>query len=73
MLVLDGRKVNHPSAILDKVREIREHMDGSDWRPKNCYYNVHRDDVESHQAAIWRVSFLAKGRGKGYKPPQTKN
>jgi hypothetical protein len=72
-LILDGHKVKHPSAVLDKVREIWEHMDGSDWRPKNCYYNVKRDDVESLQAAIWRVSYLAKGRGKGYKPAQTKN
>ena len=31
------------------------------------------NDVESLLAAIWRVSYLAKVRGKGYKPPQTKN
>jgi hypothetical protein len=24
-------------------------------------------------AAIWRISYLAKARGKGYKPVQTKN
>ena len=72
-LILDGHKVKNPSAILDKVRDIWQYMDGSDWRPKDCYYNVKRGDVESLQDAIWRVSYLAKGRGKGYKPAQTKN
>lgn len=73
-LILDGHKVRHPIEILTKIKEIWEkHLDGSEFTPKNCYYNLLRDDYESIQKAVWRISYLAKARGKGYKPNQTKN
>ncbi len=73
VLFIDGHKVKHPSLILNKVKEIWLTLDGNYWIPKNCYYNVLRDDHESLQRAIWRISYLAKARGKGYRPPQTKD
>jgi hypothetical protein len=74
VLMIDGHKVRHPIKILEKVREIwQQHLGGSEFTPKNCYYNLHRDNYESCQKAIWRISYLAKARGKGYKPSQTKN
>ena len=74
VLMVDGHKVRHPIEILSKVKEIWEqHLDGSEYTPKNCYYKLERDDHESIQDAIWRISYLAKARGKGHKPPQTKN
>lgn len=75
VLMVDGHKVRHPIEMLLKIKEIWEqHLSHSlEYTPKNCYYNVKRDDYETIQAAIWRISYLAKVRGKGYKPDQTKN
>lgn len=74
VLMIDGHKVRHPIEILSKAREIWDiHLSGSEFTPKNCYYNLERDNYDSIQYAIWRISYLAKARGKGYKPPQTKN
>lgn len=73
-LIIDGHKVCYPGEILLKVKEIWEqHLDGSEYTPKNCFYNIKRNDYVSIQNAIWRISYLAKARGKGYKPAQTKN
>ena len=72
-LMVDGHKVNFPNEITNKVKELWRQLDGSEYFPDNCYYNVKRDDYESIQNAIWRISYLAKARGKGYKPEQTKN
>jgi|TARA_R110001583_G_scaffold2782_2_gene19466 hypothetical protein len=72
-LMIDGHKVNYPIEVNSKVKELWRQLDGSEYFPKNCYYNVKRDDYESIQDAIWRISYLAKARGKGYKPDQTKN
>lgn len=72
-LMIDGHKVNYPHDITSKVKEIWQQLDGSEYFPEHCYYNIKRNDYESIQAAIWRISYLAKARGKGYKPDQTKN
>ena len=71
--MIDGHKVNFPYEVTRKVKDIWRQLDGSEYFPDNCYYNVKRDDYETIQAAIWRISYLAKARGKGYKPDQTKN
>lgn len=72
-LILDGHKINHPQQVLDLASELWAFLDGHVWKPKNCYYNLQRNDLTQLQAAIWRISYLAKGRGKGYRPEQTKN
>lgn len=74
VLIVDGHKIRHPYEILPKVKEIWEvYLRGSEFTPKNCYYNVKRGDHKTLQTAIYRISYLAKSRGKGYKPAQTKN
>lgn len=73
VLILDGHKIQHPSKVLELAGEVWEHMDGFRYVPKNCYYNVERNNHQQVQAAIWRISYLAKGRGKGYRPIQTKD
>ena len=74
VLMIDGHKVRHPHEILLKVKDIWEQrLQGSEFTPKNCYYNIKRGDFVTLQNAIWRISYLAKARGKGYKPVQTKN
>ena len=73
-LMLDGHKVRHPHDILIKVKEVWEtNLQGSEYTPKRCYYNLKRECEASIQRAVWRISYLAKTRGKGYKPSQTKN
>jgi len=73
-LIIDGHKVRHPIEILAKAKDIWDiHLNGSEFTPKNCYYNLERNNHDSIQRAIWRISYLAKARGKGYKPKQTKN
>jgi hypothetical protein len=72
-LMIDGHKVNYPIEVNSKVKELWRQLDGSEYFPNNCYYNVKRDNYETIQSAIWRISYLAKARGKGYKPDQTKN
>jgi hypothetical protein len=71
--MIDGHKVNYPYDVTNKVKEIWQQLDGSEYFPDNCYYNIKRNDYESIQGAIWRLSYLAKARGKGYKLDQTKN
>tara|TARA_R110001592_G_scaffold360339_1_gene668546 strand:+ start:3466 stop:4041 length:576 start_codon:yes stop_codon:yes gene_type:complete len=75
VLMVNGHKVRHPIEILLKIKEIWEqHLNHSlEYTPKNCYYNLERGNFESIQGAIYRISYLAKARGKGYKPAQTKN
>jgi hypothetical protein len=74
VLMVDGHKVNYPSDILFKIKEIWDyHMGNFEYTPENCFYNLKRNDHQSTQDAIWRISYIVKGRGKGYKPDQTKN
>lgn len=73
-LMLDGRTVQYPNILLNKiVVPLWTELGGLPYLPDNAYYNLERDNRETIQPAVWRVSYLAKGRGKGYKPPQTKN
>ena len=72
-LMIDGAKVNYPNSITKKVIQIWSELSGSAYVPKNCYYTLKRDCLESQQEAIYRISYLAKARGKGYKDAQAKN
>jgi len=72
-LMLDGSKVNYPNSLIKKVIHIWADLNGSAYVPKNCYYLMERDCLESQQEAIYRISYLAKVRGKGFKDAQTKN
>lgn len=73
LLILDGNKVQHPDIVQKIITDTWQFEGGRHWKPKNCYYNIARDQHEQLQNAIFRLSYLAKGRGKGYKPSQTKN
>jgi len=72
-LFLDGDKINHSASIGKIIREawVAVKAGNSVHIPKNCYYNV--TDEDSKQEVIYRLSYLAKQRGKGYRPPQTKD
>jgi hypothetical protein len=74
-ILLDGNKVQQSAYILKKAKDDWEfYFDGYlCWPPKRCYHRLTRDDHASTQEAIYHISYLAKGRGKGYKPAQAKN
>lgn len=73
-LILNGHKVNHSARIVKLVEELLEHDTAMGFfLPKNCYYLIHRNCSESQQAAIYRLSYLAKNATKGKRPSQTKD
>lgn len=73
VVYVDGHKVRYPAKIVERAKYLWELMDGFCYVPEHCYYYVLRGDLDGIQALIWRVSYLAKGRGKGNRPPQTKD
>jgi hypothetical protein len=69
-LMLDGHKVRSPYRIQQWIEKIWEHYG----RPHySKYHNLSRGNAKAIREASYHVSYLAKPRGKGYKPVQTKN
>ena len=73
VVILDANKVSYPSKINEFILEMGNTLAMRPWIPENCFYRFKRNEHDKKQGAIWRMSYLAKARGKGYKPPQTKN
>ncbi|MDZ7923045.1 MAG: inovirus-type Gp2 protein [Marinagarivorans sp.] len=72
-LILDGNKIQTVNLLWTWVKTCWEFTEGRAWRPKKPYYRLDRHDPTKTAEAVYRLSYLAKGRGKGYKPDQTKN
>ncbi len=74
-ILLDGNKVQESGYILKAAKKYWElYFDGYlCWPTGRCYHRLTRDNHEATQEAIYHISYLAKGRGKGYKPAQAKN
>lgn len=73
-LMLDGRLVRHPSKIIEWIERYWEVRDEpKPYTPKNCYTMVSRNEDETYQKAFYRLSYLAKARGKGYKDRAANN
>lgn len=72
-MFLDGDKVNHSAVIGEVIREAWERVKvgNSVHIPKGCYYNLVEGDSETMAEVVYRLSYLSKQRGKGYRPPQT--
>ncbi len=66
IIMLDGDKVRHPAKLFDELEEIWSRMGGTVSIPKNPYIFI--DQPELVADAIYRGSYLAKARGKGYRP-----
>ena len=73
VLILDGHKVRYPDKIIERVKKIWSTIGLSHWIPDNCYYSIERGNHQQTEEVIKRLSYLAKARGKGYKPNQSKN
>lgn len=71
VLFLDGSKVRSPYMIQSWIEEAWGRYGGTiHW---SGYHNVHRGNDAERMAASYHISYLAKTRGKGYRPPQTKD
>ena len=73
VLFLDGNKIKAPHKVVDKIESIWEGMSGSYWRPENNYSNMNKGDKQAISNTVYRISYLAKARGKGYRNEQAKD
>ena len=73
VLFLDGRLIRHSSKINPMVKAAWDDGTGTYSVPfiKRPFHFADSEGVM--EKAIYRVSYLAKPRGKGYRPPQTKD
>lgn len=71
-ILLDGNKVQHSHHVMDAAKKYWEVYYSGSLHWVN-YHRLTRDDHTALQNAIYHISYLAKGRGKGYKPAQAKN
>lgn len=70
VLMLDGNEIQTGYKVNKLCSEIWEGW-GQPKTPyiQNCAHMVKRDDKETYNAAFYRMSYLAKPRGKGYRAP----
>lgn len=70
-LFMDGNKIKSPHYLQGWIEDAWAQTDG------NChwsgYHRILRGDETALQEAAYHISYLAKPRGKGYRPPQTKD
>ena len=72
-LFIDGDVIQSPTKLLRQIK-AKWFKHGRCWIPDDCYYYIDKNNLEEERAkAIWRLSYLAKTRGKGYKDIQAKN
>jgi len=73
-LWIDGNKIQHPKRLLTHIMQTWEAIDPSNHTMpyiKKPFYFV--DNQEALADVVYRVSYLAKTRGKGYRPDQVKD
>ena len=72
-VLLNGHKVNKSKTTFDYARHAIEiYVDANPYFPAHCYYMVKRNDLASFQAALYRLSYLAKNESKQGIPPKVK-
>lgn len=73
VLFLEGRKVQHSKRIMEFIKHAWESPVGGFHVPyfSRPFYFGKRDEIADQ--VIYRISYLAKTRGKGYRPLQTKD
>ena len=72
-LYLDGSKIRHSSKLIEIISDAwSKRRDGNTvGLVEKCFYNV--TDETTKADAIYRLSYLGKARGKGYRDPQAKD
>ena len=74
-LFIDGNKIQYPSRILSQIK-AKWFKHGRCWIPDACFYYLDKSKTNFKQMrgeAIYRLSYLGKTRGTGYKDVQAKN
>ena len=72
-IYVDGNKVKTSYKIVDWVEKFLKTKKMSYYRPENTFMMVHRNNKESIDTAVYRMSYLAKVRGKGYVEKHVRN
>ena len=72
-LMLDGDKIQNPKLLNEIIRE-KWLPRGGIYIPNNCYYYIDKHNIkDTRPKVIYRVSYMAKSRGKSYRSAQTKD
>jgi len=73
VLILDANKIKYPSK-LNKIMKEKWKPHGHMYIPENCFYLIDESNINiKRPEAIYRASYMAKSRGKQYRPKQTKD
>jgi len=72
-IYLNGNEIRHSSKALRIIKDTWESINIENYMhtPKNPYYFI--DNEQTKQEAIYRISYLAKARGKGYRDKHAKD
>lgn len=70
---VDGNKVRTSYKIVEWAEQYLHSKGMTLYRPKNTFMMVYRNDKSSIDNAVYRMSYLAKVRGKGYVDKHVKN
>ncbi len=71
-IYLDGNKINSYHKLKVMIDKTWQRIsDSKATRVRNPFYDIRGDDIK--QKAIYRISYLCKVRGKGYRNPQAKD
>ena len=70
---VDGNKVRTSYKIVQWAEQYLQSKNMTLYRPDNTFMMVHRNDKLSIDDAVYRMSYLAKARGKGYIDKHVKN
>jgi len=74
VFMLNGHKIRHPSKLISWIERYWEaRNEPKPYTPRACYTMVGRNDPETYGKAFYRISYLAKERGKGYKDATANN
>jgi len=73
VLFLDGNKIRHPAKLKNTIQDMWL-MNGHMSTIKNPYYYLDKNNLDTELSkVIYRISYLAKVRGKGYRSEQAKD
>ncbi|MDX7704901.1 YagK/YfjJ domain-containing protein [Aeromonas caviae] len=71
VLMLDGDKIRHPGKLLEALDKIWVRRGGTTSIPTKPYLFI--DQPALLAEAVYRASYLAKARGKGFRPNGTRD
>lgn len=81
-LWIEGNKIQHPKKLLNHIMKKWEEIDPSNHHLHIChnafYFMDNKEDLikpnsKTDRGLVYRLSYLAKVRGKGYRPEQSKD